>query len=168
MSLAVRIDLSASTGSRRIAAATWSLASAALALVAWQIGSGPSLLVPDPQSPRLALAVLPSLGCIWAASLAAFAAFGLGGRSPGHNGVLQVDASGAACWQPHGGPVALPVTVRSIAHLPGLIVLVMAQDASPCLHRPRAAARALVVSNRDLAPETWRRLNRWLLWIQRG
>jgi hypothetical protein len=64
--------------------------------------------------------------------------------------------------------VARPVAVRSIAHLPGLIVLVMAQDVPPGLHLPRAAARALVVSNRDLAPETWRGLNRWLLWIQRG
>jgi hypothetical protein len=69
MSLAVRLDLSSITVWRRIAASTWSLAGAALTLVSWKIGSGPSLLVPEPLLPRLGLAMRQALGCIWVASV---------------------------------------------------------------------------------------------------
>ena len=168
MSLAVRIDVPASTGSRQLAAVTWALASAALGLMAWQIGSGPSLVLPDPEATRFGFAVLPALLCVCAAVKALRAALALDDPAPDQSGELVVDQAGAVLWQARDWARALPMTVRSVTRLPGLILLVLAPDTSLAVRSARSAKTVLAVSIQDLAPHDWRRLNRWLLWIQRG
>jgi hypothetical protein len=73
---------------------------------------------------------------------------------------LEVGARGEIRITPGAG-----AQLCGACRLPGLIVLVLA----PYPHeRPRARTLHLVLGRDAMGGDAWRRLNRWLRWMQRG
>jgi hypothetical protein len=158
MGLAFEVDLRPSRTALRLARAGLLLAAGSLAMGAGALLGGPTALVDEPAPWRLA-----------AGWLAAAAAAGLplagwrrrpGAGSAGAPRRLEVGERGEIRITPGAG-----AQLCGACRLPGLIVLVLAPYPR---ERPRARTLHLVLGRDAMGGDAWRRLNRWLRWMQRG
>lgn len=181
MSLACHLHVEQSQAGRRALVLGALVAAAGLLLTAAQLWAGPTLLLEDqPLGSALAgglcalLAVLVVLG-------------GLSGRVAARvsaRGQLAINANGEVRWLVAGAhrrpgavgsdepqvdkPFGQPVSLRRVARLPGLIVLVLASSDEAGRTMWRHRTPRLLIGQDGHDPEAWRRLNVWLCWLERG
>ena len=169
MGLAFEIEVMPSRHVARWRAGAFGCAAAGLLLAGARLLAGPTTWWPQGGWAAAGVGVALLLaGC--AALAAARRETGSHPRAGGRGVRLRVDGGGEA-WlaQPRGLPER---QVRPVhAHpLPGLIALRVAPyPGSPPDARGSAAAATTLLLGRDAVPDdTWRRLNVWLNWMDRG
>ena len=156
--------------SRRLHALSCAVPAAGLLLAAWQCVSGPVWLISQHGPWSWALAAV----CLGAAIVLGGLAF----RSPGMafraNAVkvcsLRANAQGLSvgtldCSGDRNAEAEYAATVSRVLRLPGLIVM----ELTPTPQTGRTMRRLSVAIGRSsLSAHTWRRLNAWLVWAERG
>jgi hypothetical protein len=158
MGLAFEVDVRPSRAALRLARAGLLLAAGALAVGASALLAGPTALIDEPAPWRLvggwlaaaAAVLLPLAG--WRRRA--------GAGSAGAPRRLEVGAQGEIRITPGTG-----VRLHGACRLPGLIVLVLAPYPR---EGPRARTLHVVLGRDAMGGDAWRRLNRWLRWMQRG
>ena len=168
MGLAFELVVTRSRAQGALEALAAGIPAAGLTLAAVQLASGPTALIDATPGTHVALA----LGLGVAASgfaIRALQALRAKGRSDAAaSGVLAVDALGDPSLRPLGDGTVRPMALRGSWGLAGLCLLVLA----PCSQQPSTGPRVrsiTLVLGRDAVPdETWRRLQVWLQWMERG
>jgi hypothetical protein len=139
-----------------------------LTLAAAQVGSGPTRLIDATPATHAMVALALGVAALAFAVRALFAVRTVVHHRAVATGVLVVDAIGDVALRPLGDGPACPMALRRGWGLPGLSLLVLA----PCLQQPSAGPHQRSITlmlGRDAVPdESWRRLQVWLQWMERG
>jgi hypothetical protein len=178
--VAFRIEVTRSRNGARLGALAAAVPAAGLLLAAWQLASGPTLLVDGPAPLRAALAMLCACAAAWlwrrgpgrrsgirAARARRVAGRPADGTSTLPGASLVVDDAGVPGLGSRAGEAATPQVLHASCALPGLMILRLAPH-------PRNPARArrrpttLLLGRDTMTEESWRRLNVWLRWTERG
>jgi hypothetical protein len=190
--VAFEVEVTRSRNAARLASLAAAIPSVGLALAGWQVAAGPTLLLDGPASLRGAVAALAAAAAgllAWRSVRALRKSDAAGAPSaegtagavrPGTSRigpspraelpdgtVLVVDAAGTPNLRLPGGLPSVPRCLRHGCTLPGLMLLVLA----PSPGNPPAAWRrptTLLLGRDTMSAESWRRLNVWLLWMERG
>lgn len=166
MGVALTLDIARSRNAARLLAAAPAVAAAGALFSAVHLALGPTLMLEGSPTLRVALAaVLALLGT----ALAMRAGIALRSAPAPAAAALRVDAEGAPWLVAAPGAPLRPVALRASCVLPGLIVLVLAPypDAAAA-SAPRRRPVTLLLGRDTLPDDAWRRLRRWLCWMERG
>lgn len=166
MSVALTLEIPPSRRAARLAAAAPSVAAAGAFLAAAQIGLGPTLMLEGP--PALRQLIAAGMFAL-ATALGTWAWVVLGRAATPAAATFAVDAVGTASVRDVRGAPARPVVLRASCVLPGLIVLVLAPYPQASAGSARDYGPLTLMIGRDCLPDDdWRRVRRWLCWMERG
>jgi hypothetical protein len=170
MHLGFHLQVVDSREARRLHALTGAVPVVGLLLASWQSASGPVWLIERHGPWSWALAVACFLSAIvlgWLAYCSARMNFRAG---PIKVCSLQANAQGLSVSTLHHSAdrhtaIDHPATVSRILRLPGLIVMELTPTPQTGLRMPRLS---VVLGRSSVSADSWRRLNVWLVWVERG
>ena len=172
--VAFEVELTRSRQGARLAAVSAAVPALGLVLAGWQWLAGPTLLGVEDPALRTAMSMLAALAgaaLAWGAVRAlrdARRGSAADPRPRASAGRLVVDARGLPTLLHRAvGPCEMPCAIRSTCALPGLILIVLTPDPtySPEARQPPITLR---LGRDTMNDESWRRLNVWLRWMERG
>jgi hypothetical protein len=166
MGVALTLEVPPSRRAALLTSAAPAVAAAGALLAAAQVALGPTLMLEGPAALRPLVAagmVVPAV------ALAAWAWVLLRRAAAPAAAALAVDAAGAPWVHDTRGAPARPVVLRASCVLPGLIVLVLAPYPQHAAASKRGHGPLTLMLGRDTLPDDdWRRVMRWLRWMERG
>jgi hypothetical protein len=170
MHLGFHLQVVDSPEARRLHALTGAVPVVGLLLAAWQCASGPVWLIEQHGPWSWALATVCFLSAVvlgWLAYLGPPLTFR---ADPIKVCGLQANAQGLSVRTWHhsaDGHTAIdhPATVSRVLRLPGLIVMELTPTPQTGLRMPRLS---VVLGRSSVSAHSWRRLNAWLVWVERG
>jgi len=156
--------------SRRLHALSCAVPAGGLLLAAWQCATGPVWLIPHHGPWSWALAVVCFISAVVLGGLAYRSPRTSFRAGPIKVCSLRADAQGlsvgtldhrADC----DAEIDQPATISRVLRLPGLIVM----ELTPSLQTGLRMQRLRIVLGRSsVSADSWRRLNAWLVWAERG
>lgn len=166
MGVALTLEIPPSRRAALLTAAAPAVAAAGALLAAAQLAVGPTLMIEGPPALRHPIAGGLALSAV---ALGAWAWSVLRRAAAPAAAALAVDAAGAPSVSDVRGAPARPVVLRASCVLPGLIVLVLAPYPRESSAQGRVHGPLTLMLGRDTLPDDdWRRVRRWLCWMERG